>query len=87
VGLLNPQDSKQFTRFLAFAKGPYLLALYDQNKWPQFHLPLAKPAPEGAAPRWWQLFKVDPVTQELHPIAVPHDRQFMRDITTPSKRP
>jgi hypothetical protein len=86
VGLQNPQDSKHFTRFLAFAKGPYFIALYDQNKWPQFHLPLARPAPDGAPPRWWQLFKLDPLTHQLHPITVPRDRQFMRDIVTPSKR-
>jgi hypothetical protein len=87
VGLQNPQDSKHFQRFLAFAKGPYLIALYDQRKWPQFHLPLAKPAPEGAPPRWWQLYKVDPVTRELHPIAVPRDREYMRDLLTPTAHP
>jgi hypothetical protein len=86
VGIRNPQDSKHLTRFHAFAKGPYLIALYEQDKWPQFHLPLAKPAPEGAPPRWWQLFKVDPITNELHPITVPRDRQYMNDIATPSKR-
>jgi hypothetical protein len=87
VGIRNPQDSKRLRHFQASAKGRYLIALYDQNKWPQFHLPLAKPAPEGAPARWWQLFKVDPVTQQLHPVAVPRDRQYMLDIATPDKRP
>jgi hypothetical protein len=86
VALANPRDSKHFSRLKPLIKGPYLIALYDQNKWPQFHIPLVKPAPAGAPPRFWQLFEVDPVTKAMKPVAVPRDREMMQHLFLSPKR-
>jgi hypothetical protein len=78
VKLLDPTDSKKFAALLPKIKGSgYVLALYEQRGWPQFHLPLAKPAEADAPPRWWQLFEYDGKGGALKPVAVPRDREVM----------
>ena len=85
VGLTSPDDANQFAKLVPHVKGDYLVALYEKDRWPQFHWPLATPPAPGSPPRFWQLFKVDQVNNTITPVAVPRDRELLSlkpDATT-----
>jgi hypothetical protein len=87
VKLTNPQDRKRFNALMSkIHEDGYVIAIYDQRLWPQFHLPLAKPEAPGSPPRWWQLFKYDSEHKVLQPVAVPRDRDVMDHLLTPDPR-
>jgi hypothetical protein len=87
VKLMDPQDGKKFAALLPKIKGSgYVVALYEQQRWPQFHLPLAKPAAPDAPPRWWQLFEYDGKGGALKPISVPRDREVMDHLLSRDRR-
>lgn len=75
--VIDRHDTTGLEKLFERARGPYVIVLYDEGGWPQFHWPIAKPYPADAPARWWQLFERQADGTTFKPVAVPRDRSVM----------
>jgi hypothetical protein len=94
LSIKNAAD-KQMELIINRVPGRYAVLFYEQNPWPNFHLPFVKQQNETTGGgKYWQLFAWDAQTNKFTPVNVPRDRAYLRDIppknvgpTGPTTRP